>query len=264
MVTNETLPPMEPEPQQNPLDQCSTSASNDSEAHVHARMDQLQNQLNQVILMMQNAQGDTSGMTQHMAGILSFNPHISVPTKITGIHSFNSIAKIYSFIASNISKTSFIWIIDSGATDHICISLGLMHNITKLTTPITIYFQMDTQHKCIMLDQYTLHQHLPSMKFSTSLPSPTTLSPSAGFYTKHCLQSLSLMTDLSFSAMMGEVLMAFFMVDSTCYHQPRLQWNPLQPFYPVLVAHNSGTTGLATHNFKQLSKSKTFQFLLLI
>ena len=46
MVTNETLPPMEPEPQQSPLDQCSTSAPSDSEAHVHARMDQLQNQLN--------------------------------------------------------------------------------------------------------------------------------------------------------------------------------------------------------------------------
>ena len=42
-----TLPPM------SPIDQCSTSnTSNTSESQVHARMDQLQNQLNQVLLMM--------------------------------------------------------------------------------------------------------------------------------------------------------------------------------------------------------------------
>ncbi|GJW23002.1 copia-like protein [Tanacetum coccineum] len=29
--------------------------------------------------------------------------------------------------------------VDSGATDHICISLNIMHNITKLTTPIIVY-----------------------------------------------------------------------------------------------------------------------------
>ncbi|GKA86947.1 hypothetical protein Tco_0808658 [Tanacetum coccineum] len=29
--------------------------------------------------------------------------------------------------------------VDNGATDHICISLSIMHNITKLTTPIIVY-----------------------------------------------------------------------------------------------------------------------------
>ncbi|GJT56460.1 proteasome subunit beta type-5 [Tanacetum coccineum] len=54
------------------LDQWFTSASpNTIEFHVHARMDQLQNQLNQVLMMMQNAQNDVDGMAPHVAGDVS-------------------------------------------------------------------------------------------------------------------------------------------------------------------------------------------------
>lgn len=184
MVTNETLPPMDSEPQQSPLDQCSTSTSSDSEAQVHARMDQLQNQLNQVLLMMQNAQGDTSCMTQHMAGILSFDPHISVPTKITGIHSFNSTAKMYSFIASNISKTSFIWIIDSGATYHICISLGLMHNIT-VSLPYGHKTQVYYAGSVHLTPTLTIHEVLYIPTFTYNLSCQTCLK----CYDNHMLSS---------------------------------------------------------------------------
>ena len=48
---------------------------------------------------------------------------------------------MHSFIASHITKTKttlHIWIIDSGAIDHICKSLTLMHNTTALSTLITI------------------------------------------------------------------------------------------------------------------------------
>ncbi|GJW87672.1 hypothetical protein Tco_0163012, partial [Tanacetum coccineum] len=105
-------------------DQCSTSAAPEvTESQVHARMDQLQNQLNEVLLMMQNhytLAEASSSTAPHVAGILSFSDHIILPTKVTGIHSFNSAAKMYSFIASHMTKpkSHFIWVVDSGATDH--------------------------------------------------------------------------------------------------------------------------------------------------
>ncbi|GKD58200.1 hypothetical protein Tco_1295709 [Tanacetum coccineum] len=145
IMTGDTLPPMDtPLHSMNLPDQCSTSNTSDIvESQVHARMDQLQNQLNQVLLMMQNqhTQAETSGTTPHVAGILSFSDNITIPTKITGIHSFNSAAKMYSFIASHMTKpkSHLIWIVDSRATDHVCISLSLMHNITKLHIPITVF-----------------------------------------------------------------------------------------------------------------------------
>ncbi|GKA33726.1 cysteine-rich receptor-like protein kinase 8 [Tanacetum coccineum] len=141
MVVGETLQPIDTSSQPfTPLDQCSTSASSSTaKAQVHARMDQLQNQLNQVLLMIQNAQTELPGVAPYVAGILSFSSNAKIPTKITSIHSFNSIAKMHSFIASNITKSYFVWVVDSGATDHICISLSIMHNITKLTIQITVY-----------------------------------------------------------------------------------------------------------------------------
>lgn len=47
-------------------------------------------------------------------------------------------AGIYSFIASFSSNIKEIWVIDSGATDHICISITLMHDIHILTHPILV------------------------------------------------------------------------------------------------------------------------------
>ncbi|GJT63799.1 cysteine-rich receptor-like protein kinase 8 [Tanacetum coccineum] len=110
------------------------------ETHVYARMDQLQNQLNQVILMMQTNQSDPTGnyMAPHVAGIISFSPKAKVPSSLLGIHSLKTRANIYSFIASNLSNTLYIWIVDSGATDHICITLTQMHNTIKLTHPISV------------------------------------------------------------------------------------------------------------------------------
>ena len=135
MVSGESSEAMEQDnTQSSPLETSS------NESHVYAGMEQLQNQLNQVLLMMQNNQGDPSCSftTPHVAGILSFNPKAKVPSSLIGIHSFKTTANIYSFIASNISHTYNIWIVDSGATDRICISLTNMHNITNLTTPILI------------------------------------------------------------------------------------------------------------------------------
>ncbi|GKD97120.1 cysteine-rich receptor-like protein kinase 8, partial [Tanacetum coccineum] len=110
------------------------------ETHVYARMDLLQNQLNQVLLMMQNNQSDPTGnyMAPHVAGIISFSPKAKVPSTLLGIHSFKTRANVYSFIASNLSNTLYIWIVDNGATDHICITLSQMHNTIKLTHPISI------------------------------------------------------------------------------------------------------------------------------
>ncbi|GJZ75381.1 cysteine-rich receptor-like protein kinase 8 [Tanacetum coccineum] len=95
--------------------QSSQTAVQPSDKHVSARMDQLQNQINQVLLMMQNNQGSTS----------------------QGIFSHTSL-KIPKFIASLITNLINAWIIDSGAADHISITLTIMHNIHTLTTPILV------------------------------------------------------------------------------------------------------------------------------
>ena len=84
------------------------------ETHVSARMDQIQNQLNQVLLMLQNQHG-----TSH--GIFS--------SKVT---------KLPKFTTSLIPCLKVAWIIDSGATDHISISLKIMHSIHKCATPIIV------------------------------------------------------------------------------------------------------------------------------
>ncbi|XP_071712615.1 uncharacterized protein [Rutidosis leptorrhynchoides] len=80
-----------------------TNSTNDLMA---ARMDQLQNQLNQVMLMMQKTQSDDAGITP--------------------------------FIASLFLNLENVWVIDSGATDHISISLKQMHNLTHHKNPILV------------------------------------------------------------------------------------------------------------------------------
>lgn len=85
--------------------------------YVYTKMDQLQNQLNQVLLMMQsqNYSEFTAANLPHMAGIK------------------------YIFIASFSSGIKEIWVIDSGATDHNCTCLTLMFDLQPCTTPITVH-----------------------------------------------------------------------------------------------------------------------------
>lgn len=101
--------------------------STPSTDHVNAKMDQLQNQVNQVLLMMQHKQDHTT------ANNLSL-------TKLVGNYAgiCSSQFKKFTFIASFNSSSKGIWIIDSGETDHICISLTLMHNIHTHTTPMHV------------------------------------------------------------------------------------------------------------------------------
>nr|GEW19618.1 NIN-like protein [Tanacetum cinerariifolium] len=61
------------------------SHSAPSEALVYARMDELHNQLNQVLMMMQTNQCDTPGTSMpRVVGILSFDPKAKVPLKLVG------------------------------------------------------------------------------------------------------------------------------------------------------------------------------------
>ena len=98
------------------MTQASTSGTN-TDPYVFTRMDQIQNQLNQVLIMMQNQNHSefTAANLPNMAGIK------------------------YIFIASFSSGIKEIWVIDSGATDHICTCLTLMFNLQKCTQPITVY-----------------------------------------------------------------------------------------------------------------------------
>ncbi|GKB54695.1 cysteine-rich receptor-like protein kinase 8, partial [Tanacetum coccineum] len=97
-----------------PQDKASTSgkATAPLEDHVSVRMDKLQNKLNQVLFMLQQN-----------------GSHVIFSSKSTCLPKFT---------ATLITCLQVAWIIDSGATDHICIALKLMHNIYKCKTPITV------------------------------------------------------------------------------------------------------------------------------
>ncbi|GJW27905.1 cysteine-rich receptor-like protein kinase 8 [Tanacetum coccineum] len=92
-----------------------SSVNNTTDPYVYTKMDQLQNQLNQMLLMMQNQNQKefTAANLPHMAGK-------------------------YIFITSFSSGIKEIWIIDSGATDHICICLTLMFDLQQCPHSITV------------------------------------------------------------------------------------------------------------------------------
>ncbi|GJW69654.1 hypothetical protein Tco_0126571 [Tanacetum coccineum] len=82
---------------------------------VFVRIYQLQNQLNQVMLMMQQCQKDPpSGK----------------------INSYT--IRRHKFIASVMSRFKTAWVTDSGATDHICIILSIMHDTFICNPPIHV------------------------------------------------------------------------------------------------------------------------------
>ncbi|GJZ64223.1 retrovirus-related pol polyprotein from transposon RE1 [Tanacetum coccineum] len=83
------------------------SGSNGHDLAVNARMDQLQNQLNQMMLMMQQN-------SKEQNGVGTFNSATGIPKlKISHI-TCNS----YRLIGSIMLNQIHIWVVDSGATDH--------------------------------------------------------------------------------------------------------------------------------------------------
>ncbi|GJR57150.1 retrovirus-related pol polyprotein from transposon RE1 [Tanacetum coccineum] len=115
----------------------SNSISHDNDSAMSARMDQLQNQLNQMMLMMQN--------NKDMPGVQSFNAT------------------------------------DSGATDHVCITLSSMHNIQICTQPIYVTLP-NGQHTRVTKDHHkriahgSLYNGLYIIKQDPTTPPSTILS----------------------------------------------------------------------------------------
>ncbi|XP_071739051.1 uncharacterized protein [Rutidosis leptorrhynchoides] len=104
-----------------------TNDNNNAECAMNARMDQIQNQLNQVLLMMQNNQkGTESNM---------YNDSTACIHKLIASHIST---QKYRFIASLVSHVKNAWIVDSGATDHVSNTLSNMHNIHHCKSPILV------------------------------------------------------------------------------------------------------------------------------
>ncbi|GJS02490.1 retrovirus-related pol polyprotein from transposon TNT 1-94 [Tanacetum coccineum] len=125
---------------QNEKTEASPNQNNSTpDSHVSTRMDQLQNQLNQVLMMLQNNK----------------EPYIG---KI-----YSNFAQIPMFTTSLICDLIVAWIKDSGATDHICTALDLMINIQTFTNPIFITLPNGqntqvTQHGSVIINEFiTLH-----------------------------------------------------------------------------------------------------------
>ena len=83
---------------------------------VFVKIDQLQNQLNQVMMMMmQQCQKDP-------------------PTGIVNSHTIRR----FKFIASIMTRFKAAWVINTGATDSICITMIIMHDAYFCNPPIHI------------------------------------------------------------------------------------------------------------------------------
>ncbi|GKC84502.1 hypothetical protein Tco_1140219 [Tanacetum coccineum] len=98
-----------------------------------ARIDQLQNQLNQMMLMMQNNKDSPGISTEGKPKLIA--TFITRTYKLIASH---ITAKKYIIIASVLINQKYLWVVDSGATDHVCYSLTLMHNVQICTQPILV------------------------------------------------------------------------------------------------------------------------------
>ncbi|GJT16323.1 cysteine-rich receptor-like protein kinase 8 [Tanacetum coccineum] len=119
----------------------SSAANASNDATMNARMDQLQNQLNQMIIMMQNNKETTSMPFMSSEGKPELiASHITRSNKFIASHIS---ARRYRVIASVLINPRYLWVVDSGATDFVCISITLMHNIQLYTQPIYVTLPID-------------------------------------------------------------------------------------------------------------------------
>lgn len=127
-------------------------------------MDMLHNQLNQIMMIVQYQSKDPTAST---SGINNF--------PAAGTHSFTfSQAKRSKFIASCLSSNQGVWIIDSGATDHIYISLTNMHHTYTCHTPILVGLPNGQTTSVTTIGSVTLNEnitlnnvfHIPSFTFN--------------------------------------------------------------------------------------------------
>nr|GEW83058.1 uncharacterized mitochondrial protein AtMg00810-like [Tanacetum cinerariifolium] len=158
----------------------SSSISHDNDSAMSARMDQLQNQLNQMMLMMQN--------NKDMAGTQPFNvagtpKHVATFTTMAYRFIASHIsARKYKMIASILINQRFLWVVDSGATDHVCIALSSIHNIQICTQPIYVTLPNGQHTKVTKIGSIhinsaiTLHDVLYIPAFSYNLLSVSKLS----------------------------------------------------------------------------------------
>ncbi|XP_071719339.1 uncharacterized protein [Rutidosis leptorrhynchoides] len=122
-----------------------TTNDGNTEMAMNARMDQLQNQLNQVLIMMQNSQRDGEPGT-------SAGTHKLIASHIS--------SQKYRFIASLIAHVKDAWVVDSGATDHISTSLSNMHNIHNSHTPILVTLPNGHNTSVATIGSVTINQNI--------------------------------------------------------------------------------------------------------
>lgn len=201
-------------------------------------MAQLQNQLNQVLIMMQQSQSN-SPAPNISSGKLS-------SSFISGMHHTR-----HALIASFQSNSQGIWIIDSGATDHICTSLSTMHNTRTCPTPIQVHlpngtcFNVNTIGTVKLQSTLILHNVLYIPSFAYNLIS-------VNLHTPHTNQSHLLRLIVNFRAMMIQSLKVLFVVDSTLYLSSPLIH--LQLLFSILATPTYGMPDWDTLHFKSFRK----------
>ena len=121
------------------------SGMGQNDAAMSARMDKLQNQLNQMMMFMQQNNKDTTELGT--TGI----PKLKI-THIT--------CSSYRFIGSIMLNQTHLWVVDSGATDHICITLTSMHNIRLCNHPIYVTLPNGQHTKVRQIGSVYINNHI--------------------------------------------------------------------------------------------------------
>ncbi|XP_071708326.1 uncharacterized protein [Rutidosis leptorrhynchoides] len=208
-------------------------SSNSNEMAMNARMDQLQNQLNQVLLMMKS---------NNTIGIHKIASHISVQQ--------------YRFIASIVNHLKDAWVVDSGATDHVSTSLSNMHNVHTYHKPIFVTLpnghntQVTNYGSVTINSAITLHDVLYIPSFSYNLLSVSKLGKD--------LPLSVLFTPLSCYFQDHNKRIAHGTLCNALYHIQQVKTSPQRSQASINQLHqdmlhqlmlNSGTQDLATHLF---------------
>ncbi|GKC49753.1 uncharacterized mitochondrial protein-like protein [Tanacetum coccineum] len=91
--------------------------------------------------------------------LIDTNKMNNIEASPSGSHNFMA-GKPHRLIAHYISGSKEIWIIDSGATDHVCTSPILMYNIITCITPIFIYLPNGQTTKVTHTGSVTLQSNI--------------------------------------------------------------------------------------------------------
>lgn len=196
-----------------------TENVDNTESNYIAQLENLQGQVEQLRTMIgkgQSKENSSGTKLDHMAGMLAITSH-SVYSVVPS--SFHNSSALHS---STHSTTS--WIIDSGATDHMCNGLRLMHTIHSIDKPIFVTLPTCELVKVTLLGSVNISPDLtlvdvlytPSFKFNLlSISKVTSTTPCSVVFNAHGCEFQDQTVKKQIAS--GEILGGLYNFKSQCF-----------------------------------------------